>query len=106
MNTEQLKQGISRANYMDFHGIRYIRLDELLDIIDKTLPQFTESERLAILWYKENKLEFVERIYISLTIMVVKRRYNVLLITQNFGIFHVVRRSKVNQASRKSIPNT
>ena len=34
MNTEQLKQGISRANYMDFHGIRYIRLDELLDIID------------------------------------------------------------------------
>lgn len=60
MNTEQLKQGISRANYMDFHGIRYIRLDELLDIIDKTLPQFTESERLAILWYKENKLEAVK----------------------------------------------
>lgn len=60
MTIEKLKQGISRANYMDFHGIRYIRLDEILEIIDKTLPQFTESERLAILWYKENKLEAVK----------------------------------------------
>jgi len=60
MTIEKLKQGISRANYMDFHGIRYIRLDEILEIIDKTLPQFTESERLAILWYKENKSEAVK----------------------------------------------